>query len=28
MHVTRFKCEFVSPIQQISIKYHENKCKD
>ena len=25
MHVKRFKCEFVSSIQQISIKCHENK---
>jgi len=24
MHVKRFKCEFVSSIQQIPIKYHEN----
>jgi len=24
----RFKCDFVSSIQQISIKCHENNCKD
>ena len=31
MHVngkTRFKCDFLSSIQQITAKYHENKCKD
>jgi len=28
MHVKRFKCEFVSSIRQISVKYHENKCKE
>jgi len=28
MHVKRFKCEFVSSMQQIFFKYHENKCKD
>jgi len=27
MYVKRFKCDFVSSIQQISIKCHENKCK-
>ena len=28
MHVKRFKCDFLSSIQQISAKCHENKCKD
>jgi len=25
---TRFKCDFLSSIQQMSAKCHENKCKD
>jgi len=28
VHVKRFKREFVSSIQQTSIKCHENNCKD
>jgi len=28
MYVKRFKCEFVSSVQQLSIKCHENNCKD
>jgi len=30
MHVKRtcFKCDFLSSIQHISVKCHENKCKD
>jgi len=28
MRVKRFKCEFVSSVQHISIKCHENKCKN
>jgi len=28
MHVKRFECEFASSVQQMSIKHHENKCKD
>jgi len=27
LHAKRFKCDFLSPIQQISVKCHENKCK-
>jgi len=27
MHVKRIKCNFLSPMQQISVKCHENKCK-
>jgi len=25
---TCFKWDFLSPVQHISVKYHENKCKD
>jgi len=28
MHVKRLKCDFLSLMQQISVKSHENKCKD
>ena len=28
MHVKRLKCDFLSPMQQISVKCHDNKCKD
>jgi len=28
VHKTRFKCDFLSFIQQMSAKCHENKCKD
>jgi len=28
VHVQRFKYDFLSCIQQISIKCHENNCKD
>jgi len=28
MHVKRLKCDFLSHMQQISVKCHENKCKD
>ena len=28
MHVKRLMCDFLSPMQQISVKCHENKCKD
>jgi len=28
MHVKLLMCEFLSPMQQISVKCHENKCKD
>jgi len=27
VHVKRLKCDFLSPMQQISVKCHENKCK-